>query len=198
MEDISKALDRYNTKQDQSYTEDILSVVKDLKEFDEFYTTCMAFLTDGDMALLDKKDFQEIFVMIHKELQTNPQDIWRICSYLTHKIHKINKSDLSYDEKIDTFITSILGENNISLVQEYVQKNYTNSWDKQYKFLKNAWDLLVKPIIVGGMWTMGIVNYLGSDYIDTLPSWSTNFIQAFVTLSVLIVVREYAKYKSKK
>jgi len=75
MEDISKALDRYNTKQDQSYTEDILSVVKDLKEFDEFYTTCMAFLTDGDMALLDKKDFQEIFVMIHKELQTNPQDI---------------------------------------------------------------------------------------------------------------------------
>jgi len=198
MEDISNALDRYNKKQYQSYEEDILSVLKDLKEFDEFYTTCMAFLTDGDIALLDKKDFQKIFVMIHKELETNPQDIWRICSYLTHKIHKINQSDISYDEKIDTFIASILGENNVSLVQEYLQKNYANPSDKKYKFLKNAWDSLIIPIVGGGMWAMGIVNYLGSDYIDALPSWSANFIQAFITLSILIMTREYAKYKSKK
>lgn len=202
MKNIEIILQNYKLKKDESYANDILSVLKSSKEFEQFYKSFNDFLSQWNIDVVKEPDFQEIFVIIHKQLETNLENIWKVCEYLTRQIKKLNTLDISYDEKLNKFICTVVWEENIPLINDYMQNNWevVNSTfrAKRYKFLKNVENSLVKPVIIGWMWAMGIINYLGSDYINNLPAWSANAIQAFVTLAILVGLKQFAKYKSNK
>lgn len=173
-----------------------------------FYKEFQKFLINTDSkGTITLEDFNNIF--IQSKLWKDKKEIKRIEALqrlLGYKLKKINNAEISNNKKIDTFLYEIVWEQNLELIERYIEwlneldpeKVKIKSLEDWHKFLVTAWDKLVKPIIAWGMWGIWLFNFLTKWWVDSVINQDhileipgvQNIVQAIITLSVLFAIKK--------